>query len=69
MTDQCGCIKCTADRTASVDDPYKRIYGPGMEGWRYSCELCGDKRCPHHTDHTLACTRSNEPGQQGSVYT
>ena len=33
-----------------------------------TCATCGNKRCPHATDHTLACTDSNEPGQKGSVY-
>lgn len=32
------------------------------------CAICGNKRCPHATDHRLACTNSNEPGQQGSFY-
>ena len=32
------------------------------------CEHCGNKRCPHATDHELACTGSNEPGQPGSRY-
>ena len=32
------------------------------------CELCGNKRCPHATDHNLACTNSNDPGQPGSRY-
>jgi hypothetical protein len=32
------------------------------------CSVCGNKRCPKATDHTLACTGSNEPGQEGSVY-
>lgn len=31
------------------------------------CEHCGNKRCPHATDHRLECTSSNEPGQDGSV--
>jgi hypothetical protein len=25
-------------------------------------------RCPRATDHNLACTNSNEPGQPGSRY-
>ncbi len=29
---------------------------------------CGNKRCPHATDHSHACTGSNEPGQEGSAY-
>lgn len=32
------------------------------------CPTCGNKRCPHASDHRLACTGSNEPGQAGSVY-
>lgn len=32
------------------------------------CNVCGNKRCPKATNHLLACTESNEPGQPGSVY-
>lgn len=32
------------------------------------CATCGNKRCPHASDHRLPCTGSNEPGQTGSVY-
>lgn len=32
------------------------------------CPGCGNKRCPQASDHELACTGSNEPGQPGSVY-
>lgn len=32
------------------------------------CPICGNKRCPKASDHDLACTGSNEPGQEGSVY-
>jgi Zn finger protein HypA/HybF involved in hydrogenase expression len=32
------------------------------------CPECGNKRCPHATDHKLDCTNSNEPGQPGSRY-
>ena len=32
------------------------------------CPTCGNKRCPKASDHDLACTGSNEPGQPGSVY-
>jgi hypothetical protein len=32
------------------------------------CETCGNKRCPHATDHRNACTDSNDPGQPGSAY-
>ena len=32
------------------------------------CPFCGNKRCPKATDHKLACTQSNDPGQPGSRY-
>lgn len=32
------------------------------------CETCGNKRCPHSTDHRLACTGSNAVDQPGSRY-
>lgn len=32
------------------------------------CPTCGNKRCPHATDHRNACTGSNEPGQKGSSW-
>jgi hypothetical protein len=32
------------------------------------CATCGNKRCPHATDHKLKCTGSNAPGQKGSIY-
>ena len=32
------------------------------------CSACGNKRCPHATDHRLKCTNSNEVGQAGSAY-
>ena len=25
------------------------------------CPICGNKRCPHASDHALACTASNDP--------
>lgn len=32
------------------------------------CEICGNKRCPHATNHIFECTESNKPGQKGSIY-
>ena len=32
------------------------------------CQECGNKRCPKASDHRLACTGSNAPGQAGSIY-
>ena len=68
----CGCKTCVAawavkrrEEGASMMDTLR---GPQIPGWRYACEICGNKRCPHHTDHRLACTGSNEPGQPGSSW-
>ena len=32
------------------------------------CPVCGNKRCPHATNHNHECTGSNDPGQPGSEY-
>lgn len=32
------------------------------------CEICGNKRCPHATNHIYECSHSNELGQIGSRY-
>lgn len=32
------------------------------------CQQCGNKRCPHATNHRNECTDSNAPGQPGSEY-
>lgn len=55
----CRCIRCTRERNVPVTF---------TATFRYACEICGNKRCPHHSDHRLACTDSNEPGQPGSVF-
>ena len=67
-TTLCGCMKCTGERFTNEPIETRQWPGPNMPGWRYSCEKCGNKRCPHHSDHTLACTNSNEPGQPGSLF-
>jgi hypothetical protein len=51
----CGCHSCVRERG---EMPVRVIV----------CPECGNKRCPQASNHTLACTRSNEPGQPGSVY-
>lgn len=66
---ECLCITCAKARSKPFDpatwfaDSANRV-----SNFRYACEICGNKRCPHHTDHNLACTDSNETGQKGSVY-
>lgn len=53
--EKCGCRRCMPNNELSW---YPMIV----------CDICGNKRCPHATDHDLECTNSNEPGQKGSVY-
>ena len=51
----CGCWRCIGERDE-------------MRVCMIVCPTCGNKRCPKASDHSLACTNSNEPGQDGSVY-
>ena len=51
----CQCHRCLNERLEAV-------------WWMILCPVCGNKRCPHATDHRNTCTSSNEPGQIGSVY-
>ena len=39
-----------------------------LNGFMRLCPKCGNKRCPYISDHTIACTGSNEPGQIGSIF-
>ena len=64
---ECLCIACCEERRQRESYPY--IIGQDLENFRYACEICGNKRCPHHSDHRNPCTDSNESGQPGSVYT
>lgn len=55
----CGCQTCLSARAATgADIPVRMVV----------CAQCGNKRCPHATDHRLSCTNSNDPGQWGSAY-
>jgi hypothetical protein len=69
----CGCETCsrrvgeviaTADPKADfatkiANNPVNRMI---------VCANCGNKRCPHATDHEEECSGSNDPGQEGSSY-
>lgn len=58
---ECYCYNCNKDITDG--------FGlPRVASRMIVCPTCGNKRCPHATDHNLACTGSNEPGQPGSRY-
>jgi hypothetical protein len=77
MSDECRCIKCGDKRYQKALADAKELTFAGRKHlslmdrdlrFRFACEICGNKRCPHHSDHTLACTNSNELGQPGSVF-
>lgn len=55
--DHCGCWRCVRSREPEW-----------FSEWMILCPTCGNKRCPHASDHDFVCTSSNEPGQEGSVY-
>lgn len=56
-----NCHRCVQDQTTVVGLPVSTSR-------MLVCPECQNKRCPKASDHTLACTNSNEPGQAGSVY-
>lgn len=64
---ECGCRKCLRARDAQTRI-LDSIVIPIEMFMMIVCPTCGNKRCPHATDHDLACTNSNEPGQKGSAY-
>lgn len=64
---KCACYQCTEE--FCLENPL-----PPEEGLDYRmhrmflCAKCGNKRCPHATDHRHMCTGSNAAGQRGSRY-
>lgn len=58
----CHCYSCNVGKVTATGMPYTVAVF-------IICPRCGNKRCPKATDHKLACTYSNEPGQPGSRYT
>lgn len=66
MNTSCGCRRCLDESGA-----HELVMGlkfPITSMQMILCPVCGNKRCPHATDHRLECTDSNEPGQPGSYY-
>ena len=49
----CWCHKCNAGRLVNGI--------PFAMTQMIACPICGNKRCPHASDHALACTASNDP--------
>lgn len=70
---ECQCFSCTKARSDKLPDLVPGVSWFATEKFTmmqrmFLCGRCGNKRCPHATDHRLACTDSNEPGQAGSRY-
>lgn len=59
----CGCRRCLKERDARDECGW-----PILATRMILCPICGNKRCPHATDHRLVCTNSNDVGQSGSEY-
>lgn len=63
----CGCARCDeAARMAKRECDGDWV--SYISRFMILCPECGNKRCPRATSHELACTGSNEPGQEGSNY-
>jgi hypothetical protein len=58
---KCWCHACNSNKRDDMGLPYALTH-------MILCPDCGNKRCPKASHHNLACTRSNEPGQMGSIY-
>jgi hypothetical protein len=58
---ECWCHKCNENKLVNnIQFSMTRMI---------LCPTCGNKRCPKASDHRLVCTESNDPNQQGSIYT
>ena len=61
----CECHRCIREKGLTGDGVLKL---PLSATKMILCPLCGNKRCPHASDHGQRCTGSTEPGQPGSIY-
>jgi hypothetical protein len=62
----CECHRCIKEKNLGLQGPFG--FMPLSSSKMILCPRCGNKRCPKASDHELACTTSNSPGQPGSVY-
>jgi hypothetical protein len=60
---ECHCYECNKDVMINIEPGFTVLSAKMI-----ICPTCGNKRCPHATDHRLACSGSNESGQLGSRY-
>jgi hypothetical protein len=64
----CWCARCDGQRRATKVASSEMTLMQAMCCFMIVCPDCGNKRCPHATDHEDPCTGSNEFGQEGSAY-
>ena len=62
---ECSCHRCIREKNLVEREG---SFLPMSATRMIVCPTCGNKRCPHASDHDLDCTNSNDPGQPGSVY-
>jgi hypothetical protein len=62
---ECYCHRCIEEKQIKARNAGQFLLNTMM---MILCPKCGNKRCPHASDHNLVCTGSNKPGQEGSVY-
>lgn len=62
----CECHRCIKEKGLGLKGPFG--FMPLSSSKMILCPQCGNKRCPKASNHDLACTFSNEPGQPGSIY-
>lgn len=63
--EECGCARCREDRDER-NPSWPEL--PISSAMYILCPICGNKRCPHASDHNFDCTNSNSSGQLGSDY-
>lgn len=63
----CQCIRCLNGMWELTPEDKRPVFPPPSM-MMILCPTCGNKRCPHASDHRNDCTGSNEPNQPGSVY-
>lgn len=61
---ECVCHRCIEENNVRLPNSPFKVNMCFM----ILCPICGNKRCPHASDHRLACTNSNDVGQKGSIY-
>lgn len=66
MADECTCHRCIKEKLLGSE--VGGVFVPLSAFQMILCPKCGNKRCPHASDHDLECTGSNEPGQAGSIH-